>query len=212
MKEPKIPDILFQDDEIIIIDKPPFLAVQPGKNIKTTVIDILEKEHNAKLYPVHRLDMDTSGCLVVAKSKESASKYAQLFSDSKTEKKYFAVCSGQFNSNSGVIKEKIEIKGKFKESETIYRVIKKFAKFTLLELKITTGRMHQIRIHLAKTEHPIIGDDKYGNFKLNKEIYAKYKIDNLMLFAHSIKINNKIVKAKLPEHFLNFLKLFNVKL
>src|SRR5271157_4302048 len=118
MSNLKLPEILFQDNEIIVIDKPSHLAVQPGKNIKTTVIDILEKAYNFKLYPVHRIDMDTSGTLVIAKNKESASKYTKLFSDNKTEKKYFAVCSGQFNSNSGTIKEKIEIKGKFKDSET----------------------------------------------------------------------------------------------
>jgi len=126
------------------------------------------------------------------------------------QKIYLAVCSGQFNSPNGVINDFIEVDGRKKKAETFYRVVKKFAKFTLLELKITTGRMHQIRVHLAGIDHPVIGDDKYGDFKLNKEISAKYNIKNLMLFAKSIKIRGRKIKAELPAHFKAFLKIFNI--
>ena len=71
--------------------------------------------------------------------------------------------------------------------------------------------MHQIRIHFNKINHPIIGDDKYGNFSLNREINKKFGIKNLMLYAKSININNKIkTKAPLPEHFKTFLDIYNV--
>lgn len=205
--------VLYEDQDIIVVDKPAMLAVQPGKNIKVTVIDILEEKYERKFFPVHRLDMDTAGCLIVAKTKESAHRYTYLFADKEVEKTYLAIAAGQFSSNHDVINEVIEVDGKKKNAETYYRVLKKFAKYSVLELKITTGRMHQIRIHLAKIHHPVIGDDKYGDFKLNKEIAAKHGIKNLMLFAQSIKIGSKKkIKADLPEHFRAFLKLYNITL
>jgi 23S rRNA pseudouridine955/2504/2580 synthase len=204
-------EILFEDKEIVVVNKPAMLAVQPGKNVKITVIDILEEKYGGeKLFPVHRLDMDTAGCLIVAKTKESAGKYATLFADKKMEKIYLAIAAGHFSSPHDVIREVIEVDGKKKSAETFYKVLKKFGRFSLLELKITTGRMHQIRIHLAKIHHPIIGDNKYGDFKLNKEIAAKNGIKNLMLFAQTIKLGNKTIRASLPEHFNAFLKLFNI--
>lgn len=208
-----IPEILFEDKEILIINKQAQLAVQKGKGISKSLIDILEENLNKKVYPVHRLDMDTSGCLIIAKNKEAASKYSKMFFENKIEKTYYAITYGNFNSSNGIIYDDIKVKGKNKKSETFYKVIKKFAKYNLVEIKIKTGRMHQIRIHLNKINHPIIADKKYGNFSLNREINKKFKINNLMLFAKSININKKInIKAPLPEHFKAFLNIYNVSL
>ena len=203
--------ILFENNEILIINKPTQLAVQKGKGINKSLIEILEKNHNKKIYPVHRLDIDTSGCLVIAKNKEAASKYSKLFFENKIEKIYYAITYGHFNSPNSIIYDDIKVKEKNKKAETYYKVIKKFAKYSLVEIKIKTGRMHQIRIHFNKINHPIIGDDKYGNFSLNREINKKFGIKNLMLYAKSININNKIkTKAPLPEHFKTFLDIYNV--
>ena len=119
---------------------------------------------NNKLYPIHRLDMDTSGCLIIAKNKKAASKYSKLFFENKIEKIYYVITYGHFNSPYGIILNDIKVKGKNKKAETYYKVIKKFAKYSLIEIKIKTGRMHQISIHFNKINHPIIDDDKYGNF------------------------------------------------
>ena len=206
-------EILFENNEILIINKPVQLAVQKGKGINKSLIEILEKDLNKKIYPVHRLDMDTSGCLIIAKNKEAASKYSKLFFDNKIEKTYHAIVYGHFNSPFGVIYDDIKVKGKNKKAETGYNVIKKFAKYSLVEIKIMTGRMHQIRIHFNKINHPIVGDNKYGNFSLNKELNKKFNIKKLMLYAKSININKKIkIKAPLPDHFKDFLGIYNVSI
>ncbi len=206
-----LPEILYKDDEILIINKETQVAIQKGKGISRSLIDILEENLKYKIYPVHRLDMDTSGCLIVAKNKEAASKYSKLFLDNKIEKVYYAIALGHFNSQSGIINEDIMVKNKKKPSETLYKVIKKFAKYSLVEIRIRTGRMHQIRIHFNKINHPILCDDKYGNFSVNKEIYKKFRIKNLMLFAKIIIINKKLkVNAPMPEHFKAFLNIYNV--
>lgn len=206
-------EILYENNEILIINKPAHLAVQKGKGINKSLIEILEKDLNKKIYPVHRLDMDTSGCLIIAKNKETASKYSKLFFNNKIEKTYHAIIYGHFNSPFGVIYDDIKVKGKNKKAETYYKTIKKFAKYSLVEIKINTGRMHQIRIHFNKINHPIVGDDKYGNFSLNREISKKFGIKNLMLYAKNITINKKIKgKAPLPIYFKNFLDIYNIAL
>lgn len=206
-----LPEILYKDDEILIINKQTHIAIQKGKGISKSLIDILEENLKYKIYPVHRLDMDTSGCLIVARNKESAAKYSRLFLENKIEKIYYAIAQGHFNSPTGVINEDIRVKNRNKSSETHYKVIKKFAKYSLVEIRIKTGRMHQIRIHFNKINHPILCDDKYGDFSLNKEISQKFKIKNLMLCAKTLIINKQLkINAPFPDHFKAFLKIYNV--
>lgn len=204
--------ILYSDDEIFIINKPFGLAVQGGANIKESVDSILPKQVNQKIYLVHRLDKNTTGLLVVAKTPASAAKYTKLISTNEVKKEYLALCFGKMKNQIGTIETPIEVKGIIKKAKTNFKVIKSKdyifdltnqgvttdilktpITLTLISLKLDTGRMHQIRIHLAKEGCPIVGDDKHGDFKKNKLIKKILKIKDLQLAAVklSIPINNK---------------------
>ncbi len=218
--------ILYQDNEIIVINKPAGIAVQGGEGIKTTILDIMEKQEGFKPYLVHRLDRDTSGILVMAKSGQSAGKFTNMFKEDssknpgnnenkKIKKFYWAVCQGNFSGKKGQITEDIFIKGIKKKAFTNYHILKNLSGFSLIELELFTGRMHQIRIHLAKTGHPVLGDDKYGNFKLNRELKKSHNVKKLMLFAKRVEINERKpvkVEADIPEHFKEFLNMFGEKI
>lgn len=213
--------ILYEDDEIYILNKRAGLAVQGGKGISHAVDDIFAKQVGQKIFPVHRLDRDTAGILVVAKSRESARKWTKIFSqknDGRLTKEYTAFCFGSLPQKKGKIDLPIEVHGEKKTAVTFYSVekIKTVAMQSMhsaqqptqqptqynadvddaesaatagsfivskVKLQLGTGRTHQIRIHLAKSGAPIIGDDKYGNFRANKIFRKKFGIKNLLLFA-----------------------------
>ncbi|MBN2545863.1 MAG: RNA pseudouridine synthase [Spirochaetes bacterium] len=226
MNDKKLVEILFQNNEIIAVNKPSGIAVQGGEGIKTTILDIIEKQEGFKPYLVHRLDKDTSGILLMAKSSQFANKFTNMFKEEsgkytsnnenkKIKKYYWAICHGNFTGTKGQITEDIYIKGIKKKAFTNYYILKKLGGFSLIELELFTGRMHQIRIHLAKTNHPVIGDDKYGNFKLNRELKKTHNVKKLMLFSKRLEINDKKtikIEADIPEYFKDFLKIFGEKI
>jgi 23S rRNA pseudouridine1911/1915/1917 synthase len=176
-------NIIYQDDDIIIIDKPANLIVHPDNpNQKNTLIDQLIKYcpsikniGDEPLRPgiVHRLDKDTSGLIVVAKNNQAFEHLKKQFQERKVIKKYLALVHGQVKNNKGTITKAISPSRKShlkrsallnknaKSAWTEYRVIKKFNNYTLLEVYPKTGRTHQIRVHLASIGHPIAGDKQY---------------------------------------------------
>lgn len=216
--------VLYNDKKILAIDKPYGVSVHGGVGIKDALIDLIEKQFDFKPYLVHRLDRDTSGVMIIAKYKSVASQLSDLFKeksslsdgyDNKLRKFYWAIVFGNFVSDKGTFTDDLSYKDKVKKALTKYKVLKKVGKFSLIELEIFTGRMHQIRIHLARSGHPIIGDDKYGDFLLNKEIAKKYDAKKLMLFSRKIVLEiEKTIEiiASPPEHFVTFLKRFGQKI
>jgi 23S rRNA pseudouridine955/2504/2580 synthase len=198
--------VLYENKEILVCDKPSGLAVQPGAGITVSVIDILKQELPYEPFLVHRLDRDTSGVLVVAKDRIAAGKFSRLMAAGSIHKEYLAVCAGKLKRKAGLITEKIVQHGVAKSAETRFKVTREIGDFSILELELGTGRMHQIRIHLAGLGHPIIGDDVHGDFKLNRELRKAYGIKKLLLHARRIVVpTNQAVEAPLPEHFTNFL-------
>lgn len=213
--------VIYKDDDIIAINKPVGLAVQSGSKIEKSVDDYLQflkfgKEDNVTL--VHRLDKDTSGVLLLARNKETCDILMDYFREKgdKLDKIYLALAVGKFMKNEGIINypllkrveggvEKVykdEKNGK--EATTIYKVLDYNPKFnvSLVEVKILTGRTHQIRVHLKEIGHPILGDGKYGG----KKAFVEGLSDKMHL--HSYKINIKDfkgkdinIKAELPEFF-----------
>ena len=207
-------EILHEDDISIIINKPAGLAVQGGKGIKTSLDRLLaEMRSDFRTSPpllVHRLDRDTSGVLLAARGKTSAARFSSVFSaEGKVIKQYIAVCKGHPAKNEGIINEELNIHGKLKKSITKYKVIKTGViepancEYSILEIELGTGRMHQIRRHLAMTGNPVLGDDKYGDFKLNKLLYKTIKLKKLLLHASRLVIRevNIDVSAPVPEYF-----------
>ena len=216
--------ILFENDEIRIINKPSGLAVQGGKDVKTSVDTELALQTGEKIYPVHRLDKETAGILVTAKNPKSATKWTNLIGSKKVKKQYHALCFGKFKNQSGKFDLSVNEKGIEKNALTYYKVLscskeisfsekpdEKFC-FSLVELTLETGRMHQIRKHLAQNKTPILADDKYGDFKLNKLIKKQFGIKRLMLLAKILMINStedkKIIgkdgkiEVEYPNYFL----------
>jgi 23S rRNA pseudouridine955/2504/2580 synthase len=205
-------DILYEDNLVIVINKPAGLAVQGGKGVKSSLDKILAEMRTPPPLLVHRLDKDTSGIILTAKTREAAAKFSRfLGTDRQSVKKYIAVCSGCPVKKEGVIALEIPVHGRIKKSITSYRVINcqklSDAAFSVLELELGTGRMHQIRRHLAMIGNPVLGDDKYGDFKLNKKL-RKTGVKRLLLHSSRLIIKDEInlnLNAPLPDYFQPFL-------
>jgi len=199
--------ILYEDNNCIVIDKPAGLAVQGGKGVKSSVDVILAEMRSPPPLLVHRLDKDTSGALLTAKTKEAAALFSRLLgTDRQAVKQYIAVCAGSPEKKEGSISQDLMIRGVLKKSETRYKVIKN-GEFSVLELELGTGRMHQIRRHLAMSGNPVLGDDKYGDFTLNKKLRKEKGLKRLLLHSSRLVIKNEFqldVTAPLPEYFEAF--------
>jgi 23S rRNA pseudouridine955/2504/2580 synthase len=209
----------------MVLNKPAGLAVQGGEGIKSSLDSILSERIKPRPLLVHRLDRDTSGVILVAKTKEAARDFSALFSNSGTIKKiYLGICSGAIEPAEGTINLSLDVRGKgrgriTKESETNYKLLSSgkigTGTCSFLELKLGTGRMHQIRRHLALIGHPLLGDDKYGDFALNKKLKAQLGLKSLCLHASRLVIpvlpgllpEGLDVTAEPPESFSRFLEL-----
>jgi 23S rRNA pseudouridine955/2504/2580 synthase len=222
-------EILYEDSFCMVLNKPPGLAVQGGRGVEVSLDNILAEEFSPRPLLVHRLDKDTSGCILVAKTRESAAFFSRLFGGERLSpagplpgggaglvKRYLAVCEGRPPEKAGFIRLDLEIRGRRKKSETRYRRLSggslpgTAGEYSLLELELGTGRTHQLRRHLAQTGNPILGDDKYGNFSLNKELRGTLKLKRLLLHAFRLAVPacgdfpGLDLSAPLPGHFRPF--------
>jgi len=205
-------EILYEDDNILIVNKPAGLAVQGGKGVKSSLDNLLAEIRTPAPLLVHRLDMDTSGILLTAKGREAAARFSRLINARKAVKQYIAVCSSRPEKSEGVITQELLIKGVPKRSETRYKVIKSGTmtdgqEYSVLELELGTGRMHQIRRHLAAIGTPVLGDDKYGDFPLNKKLRKTIGLKRLLLHASRLAIDEVRldVRTPLPDYFSPFI-------
>lgn len=196
--------IIYEDDDLIIINKPSGLAVQLGSKTNLAV-DVMAKAYNSESRLVHRIDKETSGITVLAKNIETSRYMLHLFQNKQVQKRYYAVISGRLELVEGRIsrpisrtKEKVFVDFESgKDAITEFKVVKNLSKNrTLIEAKPLTGRTHQIRVHLASVDCPIIGDKKYGGQKAEH------------LYLHAFEISFKTRKgglltkrAPLPAYF-----------
>ena len=174
------------------------MPVQGGEKITHSLDQELAKEVGHKVYLVHRLDKDTSGLMIVAKTPAAASKWTKLIGSKEVKKEYIAICAGSISPKKGQITEDIIQHGQTKKAVTNYQVEKEWEvqgqedqppiKMCSLRLLLETGRMHQIRIHLAKQGCPIVGDDQHGNFKINKILRKTAGIKHLQLFSAKLTL------------------------
>lgn len=194
------PQILFEDENFIIVNKPSgVLSIPDRHNDQIISVASSLNNHYGKLFIVHRIDKDTSGCLSFAKN-ETAHKYlSQLFENRKVEKIYLGIIHGCFDELEGTINKPIHehptIKGKMiihtkvgKESITDYKVLESFGKYSLVQYQIKTGRTHQIRLHSADLGHPILCDGMYGltNPVFISSFKKKYKLSQNILDENPI--------------------------
>ena len=196
--------ILYENDEIYVINKPAGLAVQGGQGVSHSLDEDFSKQVGSKVYLVHRLDKDTYGLMIVAKNPAAANKWTKLIGSKVAVKEYVAVCAGTLKQKKGVIREDVVQHGETKAAVTNYEVEKEWdltvpanletgtpeqkIHMSQIRLRLETGRMHQIRIHLAKQGCPIAGDDQHGNFKINKLLKKHFKIKSLQLCSQRLTI------------------------
>ena len=205
--------IIDNNENFIVLNKSSGISVQGGTKSKKNLIDIFAKSEifqNTKPYSVHRLDKDTSGVFIMAKTRESAQLLTSLFRLRKVHKTYLAICHGELNKDSGEWNDDLirydGAKKIIEKSKTLYKVIDKNSEASLLELKPITGRKHQLRKQLYAIGQPIFGDKKYKLSNLNKGINK-----NLMLHSYQIRFMINDIKhtytALLPEYFKKLLKV-----
>jgi 23S rRNA pseudouridine955/2504/2580 synthase len=172
--------ILFEDENMIVINKPCGVPVHSGSGQTIGVIEAFRKIYdNPYLDLAHRIDKETSGCLVIAKTRTFLKEFHDLFREQKVEKTYLALVKGKMEDKKHL--EKLDVDGK--ESETLFVRLKIFQNVTLVEAYPKSGRTHQIRVHAAAMGHPIMGDDKYGDKDFNKSVGAR----RLHLHAHKLQ-------------------------
>lgn len=239
--------VLFEDDFLLAIDKPAGVAVHGGSGVSFGVIEQLRMARPEAdfLELVHRLDRETSGILLIAKRRMALKLLQEQFRERETDKVYLALVSGNWPANHRVIDKALHkylLPGGVGEGErrvkvvandhpdgmrsvTLVKVKSAFAAvpaapdtpFTLLEVTIKTGRTHQIRVHLANEGHPIAGDDKYGDFELNKSLQKSVAggapLKRMFLHAWSLKFNHPKTRktihleTPLPDELQQFLSV-----
>src|SRR3989339_524210 len=210
--------IAFEDENILAINKQPNIAVQPAKNIPfhLTLIAVAEKyayTNNFKARIAHRLDKNTSGIILFAKNEKTYEALYNQFFKKTIHKKYLALVKGILQKAQTIdtpIKDNFD---KIISAETDIKPLKiyKNQNCTLLECSPHTGRFHQIRQHVKSINHPIIMDDIYGDFDLNKKFQKQYKLKRHFLHAESIEFKigdkNYFIKCELPEDLESVLKI-----
>ena len=219
-------NIIFEDNSLLVINKPYGVPVQGGSNVNFNIDLILPIlcADNSSLRLVHRIDKNTSGILLLAKSKETAQNITMLFKENKIKKKYLTIVEGKFKKRKGEIIlpitkkknlgiEKMVVDPNSKEkAKTSYKVIDCKEGLSLLEVFPKTGRKHQIRVHLQSINHPILGDDKYNKNNYNNQEASSKKMH---LHAKEIKFtlnkNKYFFKAPLPKYFKETLEKLNTE-
>jgi 23S rRNA pseudouridine955/2504/2580 synthase len=209
-------ETLFENDEILIIDKPAGLPSQPGEKVGSSVITVVERDFGFVPFPVHRLDKETAGCMMVAKNAAAASAWSSLLAEKAVRKIYGAICVGGPKGDSGSYSEPFSIDGRIQSAVTRYACLSRFGTdgeagkaFSFLKLELGTGRTHQIRRHMAMHGHPVAGDDKYGDFSLNRQLKKSFGLKHLLLWAGLLEIPGfPPIRASFPPHFTDFLGRF----
>ena len=241
-------DVLYEDNDLIIINKEAGLVVHPGYgNYKDTLINALifhfgklptSPELNHRPGLVHRIDKNTSGLLIIAKTESAMTKLAKQFFDRTINRKYYALVWGDIKKDQGIIKTNLarnlknrkvmdtyDYEGEIgKHAITNYKVVKRLGYVTLVECKLETGRTHQIRIHMKSIGHPLFNDSEYGGDKIlkgqNSSNYRRF-IENCfdlipgqalhamsLEFEHPTTKETKSFEIELPEGFQKIIEKF----
>ena len=199
--------IIYEDRDLIVLNKPTGIAVHGGSGLSFGVIESLRAVRpNEQLELVHRLDKDTSGCLVIAKRKSALRAIHSLLRSGQVQKTYLAVVKGQWRGGDSItaplLKQVLQsgerivrVSEQGQASQTDFDIVDYFPSSTLLSVKPITGRTHQIRVHTAFVGNPILGDVKYGNEAFN-ERWKKLGLERL--FLHASQIAFQLPQANAP--------------
>lgn len=224
LKEALQHSILYEDDGFLIVNKPAGFAVHGGSGVSSGIIEGLRllRPEAKFLELVHRLDKDTSGCLVIAKKRSALRAFHAIFRDNQVKKTYLALLSGQWKKKKLVVnapllknvakggERMVMVSSAGKEAETVFTRLTAFADATLVEAAPKTGRTHQIRVHALHLGHPIVGDERYGRDDINLTFRQKgYKRMFLhaktLSFSHPITGEAMKINAPLPQQLEDLL-------
>ncbi len=223
--------ILFEDEALLAIDKPAGLAVHGGSGVAHGVIESLRsmRPEARFLELVHRLDRETSGVLLLAKKRGALTVLHEMMRGRDMDKRYLAGVAGRFRNEKQRVRlalakrvnaageKRVSVSDEGQEAETVFRLVERGSDMSLLEAELLTGRTHQIRVHLAHLGHPVLGDDKYGDFELNRAL-KKQGLKRMFLhaaklsFAHPISAERIDLVSPLPadlERFRSRIKAVN---
>src|SRR5688572_9549961 len=202
--------VVYEDGALLVIDKPAGVAVHGGSGVSFGVIESLRAARpQAKVLElVHRLDRDTSGLLMIAKKRSALVELHRMLREGEVEKVYLAIAKGrpakaEFEISEALHKyvtsqgeRRVSVTPAGQASRTRVKVLKGGPGHSLLELRLLTGRTHQIRVHLAHVGHPVLGDDKYGDFELNRKEGGK----RLFLHASRLALRHPVTGETLRLH------------
>ncbi len=216
--------ILYEDEALLVLDKPAGVAVHGGSGVSLGVVEQLRRGRPQApfLELVHRLDRDTSGVLLLAKKRSALTGLHSQLRAGQMFKFYLALVRGRWRQEKQSVRlplskyvlasgeRRVSVDGSGQPSHTVFRLRRSWPEFSLLEAELKTGRTHQIRVHLAHLGFPIAGDDKYGDFALNKRL-AKQGLKRMFLhacktvIAHPLSGDTVAFEAPLPDELRAFL-------
>jgi 23S rRNA pseudouridine955/2504/2580 synthase len=216
--------ILHEDERLIVLNKPAGMAVHGGSGVSHGVIETLRQLRGDASYLelVHRLDRETSGCLLIAKKRSALRQLHEYLRKKSLRKHYLALVAGSFPKrrnqlSAPLLKNELQsgerisqVRADGKEARTLFKVIRYYRDATLVEARPLTGRTHQIRVHCQYLGHPIIGDRKYGDDDVNREMRNK-GVRRMLLHASEIWLpdglneQHEVVRAPLDEDFQRLL-------
>lgn len=226
LKAQNIPiEIVYEDSDIIVVNKPKGMVVHPANgNPDGTLVNAIMaicKDSlsgiGGEIRPgiVHRIDKDTSGLLIVAKNDNAHVKMSEQIKNHEVKKTYIALVRGIFKENEATIdipigrstsdRKKMAVNKNGKNAITHIKVLKRFDKYTLLQVNIETGRTHQIRVHLSHIGYPIVGDYTYSNGKNEFDVVGQCLHAQKLEFKHPITQKDMCLEAELPQYFKDIL-------
>ena len=232
IKAEEIPlEIIYEDKDIIVVNKPKGMIVHPANgNLEGTLVNaIMSICKNSlsgiggEIRPgiVHRLDKDTSGLLIVAKNDLAHINMSNQIKNRQVKKIYIALVRGNIDEEEATInmpigrstkdRKKMAVRKDGKEAITHFKVLKRYSEYTLLEVKIDTGRTHQIRVHLSEIGHPVVGDMVYSNGKNEFGIQGQMLHAKSLDFKHPITNKQMHLEAELPDYFKEVINKLNNK-
>ena len=223
--------LIFEDEHIIAINKPNNILVHHSKMANNltnekSLVELLRSKYNEKFYPIHRLDRKTSGVLLFSKQKDIIPRFQELFIKNNIQKTYNGIIRG-FSPTPLTINS--DVKGR--DSNVYKNALTKLttvatkeleipvtpydtSRYSLVELKPKTGRLHQLRIHLNKINHPLIGDPKYGDRFHNRMFIKEFNCDKMFLHARKIEFIHPLTDKKIsiiagyPKDWITIFDLF----
>ena len=218
-------DILYEDCDIIVVNKPKGMVVHPAPgHFSGTLVNALMYHCGSELSGingvmrpgiVHRIDMDTTGSLLVCKNDRAHAAIAKQLSDHSIKRVYTALVHGILKNDEGRIdapigrhktdRKKMAIDNNGRRAVTNYKVIERFDKYTLIECRLETGRTHQIRVHLSSAGHPIVGDKVYCSIKSPFKLDGQTLHAGILGFIHPSTGEYVEIEAPLPDYFIALL-------